>query len=322
MLASRKFQVFVSSTFVDLKDERQAAVSAILKAGHIPAGMELFTAGNHSQLQTIYRWIDQCDIYMLILGGRYGSVEPESGLSYTELEYNYATAAEKPVFAVVIEDTALAEKVRSHGAGVLETENAASLRTFRKLVLSKSSSFFTDSKDIKLCVHESLSDLVADNELVGWVHASEVPDNSILLGQIEELRVENKRLSAEVSRKSDVGGRDVVDFEALSVLLKSMTVTVPADVAADEEEFENDLLQIFISNHARLITGVTNQMGSGPVSSFYYFNVFPKLQVHGLAANEKVVGVKYRRSYVTEKGLSFLAYMQMQKISKESSVIG
>ena len=81
----KKLQIFVSSTFIDLIDERQAAVEAILKAGHIPAGMELFTASNQSQWTIIQKWIDESDIYMLILGGRYGSIEPDSGLSYTEL---------------------------------------------------------------------------------------------------------------------------------------------------------------------------------------------------------------------------------------------
>ncbi len=75
---------------MDLIEERQAAVEAILDAGHIPAGMELFKAGNESQLKTIYQWIDESDVYMLILGGRYGTVEPKSGKSYTQLEYEYA----------------------------------------------------------------------------------------------------------------------------------------------------------------------------------------------------------------------------------------
>ncbi|HEN3600742.1 TPA: DUF4062 domain-containing protein, partial [Yersinia enterocolitica] len=103
----KRLQVFVSSTFNDLKNERQAAVSAILKIGHIPAGMELFTAGDRSQWETIKNWIDESDVYMLILGGRYGSIESESGLSYTELEYNYALETNKPLFSVVINDHAL-----------------------------------------------------------------------------------------------------------------------------------------------------------------------------------------------------------------------
>lgn len=58
----RRLQVFISSTYTDLKAERQAAVEAILAAGHIPAGMELFAAGSSSQLDTIKRWIDGSDV--------------------------------------------------------------------------------------------------------------------------------------------------------------------------------------------------------------------------------------------------------------------
>lgn len=74
----KKLQVFISSTYTDMLVERQGAVEAILRAGHIPAGMELFAAGDESQLETILRWIDDSDVFMLILGGRYGSIEPKS----------------------------------------------------------------------------------------------------------------------------------------------------------------------------------------------------------------------------------------------------
>lgn len=60
----KKYQVFVSSTFSDLINERQSCVEAILRAGHIPAGMELFSAGNESQLEIIRRWIEESDIYI------------------------------------------------------------------------------------------------------------------------------------------------------------------------------------------------------------------------------------------------------------------
>ena len=108
----KKLQIFVSSTFTDLKEERQAAVEAILKSGNIPAGMELFTAGDKSQLETITRWIDDSDVYCLILGGRYGSIEPTTGNSYTEVEYDYAKSNNKPLFAIVISDKYLEEKVK------------------------------------------------------------------------------------------------------------------------------------------------------------------------------------------------------------------
>ena len=66
----KRLQIFVSSTFSDLIPERQAAVEAILTAGHIPAGMELFTSGDESQMDVIKQWIDESDVYLLILGGR------------------------------------------------------------------------------------------------------------------------------------------------------------------------------------------------------------------------------------------------------------
>jgi len=48
----RRLQVFISSTYSDMLDERQgAAVEAVLRAGHIPAGMEFFAAGDLSRLE-------------------------------------------------------------------------------------------------------------------------------------------------------------------------------------------------------------------------------------------------------------------------------
>ncbi len=66
----KRLQVFVSSTFTDLTRERQSAVEAILTAGHIPAGMELFTSGDESQMEVIKQWINESDVFLLILGGR------------------------------------------------------------------------------------------------------------------------------------------------------------------------------------------------------------------------------------------------------------
>lgn len=111
----KKLQVFVSSTYTDLLEERQAAVEAILQAGHIPAGMELFSAGNDSQLQTIYKWIDESDVYMLILGGRYGSIDTKTGKSYTQLEYEYALSKNIPVFSIVLSDTYLTNNISKNG---------------------------------------------------------------------------------------------------------------------------------------------------------------------------------------------------------------
>jgi len=69
------YQVFVSSTFDDLKDERQQVTNTLAKAGYVAAGMELFPAADQQQLEYIKRVIDRSDYYVVIVGGRYGSLE-------------------------------------------------------------------------------------------------------------------------------------------------------------------------------------------------------------------------------------------------------
>lgn len=319
----RKLQVFVSSTFQDLIEERQAAVSAILKAGHIPAGMELFTSGDKSQMETIKKWIDESDVYMLVLGGRYGSLEPSSGVSYTELEYDYAVEQEKPLFSVVINEDALEAKVRSYGTGIIEKDNPKQLKMFRDKVLSNISSFFEDHKDIKLCVHESLSDFASNRNLKGWVSAAEVIDTQPLLDEIGRLSKENEELKVKLrSAESKIGTSPKTttsdsEFEELEALLQSIKVIVPGEFTEDGKEFENSLFDLFISLKDTFITGVTNQINSGEAASFIYHNLCPKLQIHGLVVNEKVSGVRWRRFSVTKRGNDFLAYLEKKKLRKK-----
>lgn len=165
---NKKLQVFVSSTYTDLIEERQAAVEAILDAGHIPAGMELFKAGR-SQMETIHKWIDDSDVYMLILGGRYGSIEEESGLSYTELEYRYALSKKMPVFAVVLSDSYLTMKISMQGLKeTMEQIYPDKLIEFKSLVMTKIVRIVDDHKDIQISIHSTLNDFLYKYNLTGW----------------------------------------------------------------------------------------------------------------------------------------------------------
>src|SRR5689334_3442258 len=95
-----KYQVFISSTFVDLPEERQAVFQTLMKMNCIPAGMELFPAADEEQFEFIKKVIDDCDYYIVIIGGRYGSVTAD-GVSYTEKEYDYAVAKGIKVIALL-----------------------------------------------------------------------------------------------------------------------------------------------------------------------------------------------------------------------------
>lgn len=193
-MKDKKLQIFVSSTYTDLIEERQAAVEAILSSGHIPAGMELFSAGDESQMTVIKRWIDESDVYLLILGGRYGSIEKTSGKSYTHLEYEYALEKQKPLFAVVITESALEIKVKKDGLAVIEKDNSQKLNEFKSIVQSKLVKFWSDTKDIKLAIHETISEFISSKELIGWIRGDNAVNTGFLAEEIARLTKENSDL--------------------------------------------------------------------------------------------------------------------------------
>src|SRR5258707_5130208 len=207
MIPKNKLQVFVSSTYTDLMEERQAAVEAILDAGHIPAGMELFAAGDKSQMEVIQRWIDESDLFLLILGGRYGSIERESGRSYIELEYDYARSKEKPFFALAITENYLSKKTSAKTFEVIEMEHQTELKAFREKVGTKMVRFWDDLKDIKLAINKSLSEFSGREDLVGWIRGDQVVSN----GAVEEfakIATENTLLRDQLRVAENSSKRD------------------------------------------------------------------------------------------------------------------
>lgn len=212
----RKYQIFISSTYKDLKDERQAAVEAVLLAGHIPAGMELFSAGDESQLDVIRRWIDDSDIFMLVLGARYGSIEPKSGKSYVEIEYDHAVARGKPYFALVLTDEAVKRKEDGKEAGP-ESASGEALQEFRAKILRKISRSVEDSKDIKLFAMEAIRHIEEKHSLTGWVRGDEAIDVQPLVDQIANLTNENVSLKRDLSdakTATALPADEIADFDS------------------------------------------------------------------------------------------------------------
>lgn len=183
MSINKKLQVFVSSTYEDMKEERQAAVEAILEAGHIPAGMELFAAGNAEQLKIIQRWIDSSDVYMLILGGRYGSIEPTSNRSYIECEFDYAVSVGKPIFSLVMSDRLLDSKVRRLGTAAIEKFYTERQSEFCRKVMSRLCAIFSSVEELQKEVIKSLIDIQREESLVGWVRGND--DSVAGVGQVQ-----------------------------------------------------------------------------------------------------------------------------------------
>ncbi len=163
-MANKKYQVFVSSTFVDLKDERQAVSKAILNLGHIPAGMELFPAADVDQLSFIKKVIDDCDYYILIIGGRYGSLS-DSGLSFTELEYQYAVESKKPVLAFLHRDV---NELKSANVDT-EKDRLQKLHDFKERVKSgRLVEFWSTIENLEAKTLIALTNAFNEQPQIGW----------------------------------------------------------------------------------------------------------------------------------------------------------
>lgn len=319
----KKLQVFISSTYQDLQEERQAAVEAVLNAGHIPAGMELFKAGDQTQKETIKRWIEESDVYMLILGGRYGTIDEESGKSYTHWEYDYAGEIGKPRFAIVITDSALEEKVKQLGPWVMERENFQKYQEFKNDVLSRISKFFSDTKDIKLAVYESLKEYEKREDLMGWVSAKELGNYQELLEEKVKLIEENSKLKEKVKKleglleqKDKIG-----DYSYSEVLqyLENKLIKIPRNLFDDEKvPDEMSLLKLFLIFKERFVTGINNSaLRMTELDRFLFFVVAPHLITLGLLEKVKVPGVQYQRIQTSKNGNKFLSKYEIEnQISK------
>jgi hypothetical protein len=185
----KRFQVFVSSTYTDLKEERSRVIQTLLEMDCIPAGMELFPAADEEQWSFIKKIIDDCDYYLLIIGGRYGSTG-DDGLSYTEKEYDYAVSKGIKVIAVLRENPDDLPAERSE----LDPEIRARLTTFReKVATGRLVKFWSKTEDLAGLVSLSLNKTIKMYPAVGWVRADKV-SNEELLTELNELRKENSEL--------------------------------------------------------------------------------------------------------------------------------
>ncbi|EGR1870060.1 DUF4062 domain-containing protein, partial [Vibrio vulnificus] len=161
----KKYSVFISSTFVDLEEERETIRKLVIDMGYIPLGMESFPATNEEQFGYIQKVIDDCDYYILVIGGRYGSVT-EDGVSYTEKEYDYAVAQNKVVLAFVHESP------DNFPAKVIDRDPTLKekLDSFRtKATTGRVVKFWSNKDQLGYQAMTSLHQAVDNYPTIGWV---------------------------------------------------------------------------------------------------------------------------------------------------------
>ena len=184
-----RYQVFVSSTYTDLKEERLKITQTLMEMDCIPAGMELFPAADEEQWEFIKKVIDDCDYYLLLIGGRYGSTTTE-GISYTEKEYDYAVEIGLKVIVLVHGNPADLPFDKTEVDPIL-TEKLDKFR--RKVSENRLVKFWEKSEDLPGIVALSLQKTIKSYPAQGWVRASK-SSNQELLEEINELRKLNNEL--------------------------------------------------------------------------------------------------------------------------------
>jgi Domain of unknown function (DUF4062) len=193
-MAEKRFQVFISSTYTDLQEERRKVIQTIMEMDCIPAGMELFPAADEEQFTFITKIIDDCDYYIIIIGGRYGNLT-DDGISYTEKEYDYAVSKDIKVLAFLHGAPGSIPVDKSEGS--LETQ--AKLSAFREKVRGgRLVRFWTSAAELPGLVALALLHAIKTYPALGWVRG-DIATAPELLKQLNDLRTENRELQAEIS---------------------------------------------------------------------------------------------------------------------------
>lgn len=141
------YRIFISSTYVDMIPYREAIQSAITNCDAVAYGMERFVPAPVRPLDRCYEEIAGSQIFILLLGHRYGEIEPDSGKSFTELEYDKAKEIGLPILAFL-----------------LDTDKVGSLEKFRESdgqyeALQRFKNGLKNSKEITVGTFASEKDL-------------------------------------------------------------------------------------------------------------------------------------------------------------------
>lgn len=183
----KKYQVFVSSTYTDLQEERQCAISCLLDVNCIPVGMEQFPASSLSQWDYIKKMIDMSDYYILIVAGKYGSIDPEEKISYTEKEYNYAVSKGIPILTFMFNDI---DKIEG-GKLEVSDEGRNNIKKFRDKLINANRlvKFYSSIDDLKSKIIAAMYQAIINTPAVGWIRADKVVSspNDDLMERVKSL---------------------------------------------------------------------------------------------------------------------------------------
>lgn len=192
----KKYQIFISSTYKDLIEEREQVRDVILSMYHIPIGMEMFNAADEDQWEIIKETIDSSDYYVLIIGKRYGSIipegKPDAGMSYTEKEYRYAAMNNIPILTFIKKDSAITvDKMDTN------SEKVEKLKKFiDEIIKHREVDMFENTYDLGNKVTLALQKQIRRKKRPGWIRGDQF-DIDAIMKEINVLKQSNLKLTTE-----------------------------------------------------------------------------------------------------------------------------
>lgn len=194
-MQEKRYQVFISSTFNDLREARRAVQDVLISIGDFPVQMEDFPAADEDQFDFIKSLIDKCDYYVLIIAGRYGTLDKD-GISYTEKEYRYAVSKGVPVLVMLHNDRQNISKkdFEETEEGIKKLDNF--IDTVSQGRLRKG---WSTKDGLKLAVREALEYAKATKPRVGWVRGDSIASLDAL-EELNAIRKENEQFRNTIGK--------------------------------------------------------------------------------------------------------------------------
>ena len=160
------FNVFLSSTYEDLTDHRQKAIEALHRLQTGVTAMEYFCASPDNPRNQCLKNVREADLYVGIIGVRYGSIDPESGLSYTEEEYNEAKKNGIHSLLFLIDEGKASMRPRD-----FDYENINTLNLFKsRLRKDHTVDFFSSPEDLAVKMTTAIAHFILSNKELAQKH--------------------------------------------------------------------------------------------------------------------------------------------------------
>lgn len=320
----KKFQVFVSSTFVDLKTERAKVMQALMQMKCFPTGMEMFPALDEDQWEYIRKAIDECDYYVLVIAGRYGSVDDQN-VSYTEKEYDYAVKMRKPVLALLHANP----DNLSSGKTDKNDDRRQSLESFRSKVQNgRLVKYWNNADELSAQVVLGMMNTIERFPSTGWVKGGGLTDDNALeevlrLGkENDNLREQNDEMRERMkgfSQAENMGENRIAGLD------ETVTLTVSNySLSKDVKVKWRDLFVVTSSNLERsadmrtfrdeLSKLLQSQMDEGSVSGYSISDAsFDKIMIQFRALRyvdildeQRAMGYSDLEYYLTDLGTKIM----------------